>query len=335
MRTKIILGAVLFSMGLGSPAFAQSSAPSKKAAGSEDEMLVLARALVKEADELHKQGGCAVSYSRYLLGYKAAPILDIAASLGACEVELGKYVEGATHLSQFLRESPPERLPEDRQRATESLERAKSKVLTLAIRPESAGVSVYLDGLSLGIAPIAEEVFVEPGTHTVRAVLGNMEGEVEVSGEAGGRKVVKVPLAVRQPPKVVEPTPNWHYILAGGLSAIGLAGTSIAFSQIADSRSTDRWGLTNSLHASCPGNTDDQKVICANVQTAVEKLKTQEHTWIYGTGIMAGLAIAAAVFPIAYVYWPRGKGEKGAGAKLTVTAELSPQRAGVFVVGSF
>ena len=94
------------------------------------------------------------------------PESDVLINLGQAELMIGKYRDSAEHLSiGILLTSPQD--ADVKERAGKGLARAKKKIGTLAIvAPE--GTELAVNGKVIGTAPTVTEVFVDPGSVTVR-----------------------------------------------------------------------------------------------------------------------------------------------------------------------
>lgn len=156
-------------------------------------------ALDEQARELFRSGVKAAEKSQwarahaaFLAAWSLKEHYQIAGNLGTSEAMLGKWREAATHLAYYLREAPKEKVAE-RRSAQKLLEQARAKVGALAVRVEPAGAEILIDGKSVGRAPLAGEVFVEPGVRVLEARLTGYEvAKQEVSAAAGAS--LEVPL---------------------------------------------------------------------------------------------------------------------------------------------
>ncbi len=180
----------------------------------------------------------------------------IAANLGQVELELGQHLAAARHLAHALSTTIP---PEVRIAVEAALLEAKKHVAALKISAEQDGVEIWVDGASVGKSPLRVEVFVEPGTHSVRARRGGIESApVEVNVERGlSRQVELGPVSeVREPPVDSPPTDDEPAagvsglavasIVTGGLS-LASVGLGVGFAARASSAESDRNRLRRDL----------------------------------------------------------------------------------------
>lgn len=174
----------------GAPLFAQPAHPAQpaKPSASGPELTALtdkARELYLEGQEAGAKKRWGEAYANFLAAWSLKPHYQIAGNLGWVEVELGRYREAAEHLSYYLREAPKEKVKE-RQSVEVLLAEARKHVGALALQVEPAGAEVLLDGVSIGKAPLAGEVFVEPGPRAIEARLDGYKSAKEIVEMAAG-----------------------------------------------------------------------------------------------------------------------------------------------------
>ena len=124
---------------------------------------------------------------------------DIAVNLGFAEIKLELWRDAAAHLSFGLRNWAPTGKAASRESAVKFLAAAKEKVGTLTVTV-AAGAEVLIDGKPAGTAPL-DELFVEPGTHTVGARREGFDPvEQTVQAEKGKSYPVALTLIASAPP---------------------------------------------------------------------------------------------------------------------------------------
>lgn len=140
------------------------------------------------------------SYGCYKKHWEVRESYDVAANLGNLEVlQLKKYADGATHL-HYARENLPASMPEPKrsevkakinERLGEAL--AHVQVLELTVLPRDAEVMV--DGRSVGRAPLAMPIYLDPGAHSLRVQLaGYAPVDKTVDAKAGTREALELTL---------------------------------------------------------------------------------------------------------------------------------------------
>jgi hypothetical protein len=178
------------------------------------------RDLMTQARELYVEGAKAARSGHpdrarlfYISAWRAQHHWQIAGSLGHAELALGRYCDAAEHLAFFLRETRYLTTLDPRDRATiaRDLERAKAKVGAVTAIVEPAGAEVLVDGVSIGTAPLADDVFVEPGRHVIEARMPGRLAVVEARDlvPGGATQVVLrlAPVAAMEPPVAQPPRP--------------------------------------------------------------------------------------------------------------------------------
>ncbi|MGK4002869.1 PEGA domain-containing protein [Sorangium sp. So ce1036] len=135
-----------------------------------------AAAMTQQARKLFKEGVDAFAQSRWAdarAAFLAALSLNahytIRGNLGAAELKLGRYRDAAEHLARYVREMGEDATSTaaERERGAAMYAEARSKVGTLVVRADVDGARVFVDGTWRGQTPLADPVFVEPGTHTI------------------------------------------------------------------------------------------------------------------------------------------------------------------------
>jgi len=235
--------------------------PAAKASAAE------ADALTDKARQLYEEGLKALSASRwaeahasFLAAWRIKPHYQIASNLGVAELKLGKHRDAAEHLTWYLREAPATKV-EERRRAEALLKEARAKVTAVTVQATPEGAEVTVDGAAVGVAPLGQPVFVEPGEH---AFAGRMEGyqtaRSAVEGVAGGEQSVelrleKVVMAVPAPSEsgsgtaAAKPTvpsvpakeggPNMTLVTAGAVTAGVAAAAGVVFAVMATGSAGD------------------------------------------------------------------------------------------------
>ena len=275
-----------------------------------------------EAEKLFVEGKAAFDQGKYeeaLTAYRGAwklsQTFDVAANLGQTEVELGHYVDAAEHLSFAIAHLPPSVAADLRKELGELYAQARGEVTVLRLQVSPEGARVLVDGEPVGTAPLAPELFVEPGPHVIEVRMADHESARQhIETRAGEQHEVELALApsiqsAESPPAVVEdagpapvPGPSWVPVAVGGtLAAIGV-GMGVGFAVAAEDRRTERNDRLVALGGTSPcGTGAPYPTECA----AIEELDSDATT--YADVSVAGFVTAgvAAVATVAYLLWPR------------------------------
>ncbi|APR85896.1 Dihydrolipoamide acetyltransferase [Minicystis rosea] len=165
------------------------------------ELLAQARELWAEGTSAFNHGQLERARLLFLSAFRAQHHWQIAGSLGHVEMMLGRHRDAAEHLSMFLRESRdlPNADPRDRVMLTQELERARARIGVVNVSVDRAGAEVFVDGASVGKAPLADPVFVEPGKHLIEIKMDGYEPQLSAREMAPGAtadlKLTLVPAA--------------------------------------------------------------------------------------------------------------------------------------------
>jgi hypothetical protein len=94
---------------------------------------------------------------------------DVALSLGQVELHQGEHRAAAQHLAFGVRNYPPHEKIEALARAKQALAEAKKHVGTVHVLVDRSGANVLVDNAQAGVAPLSDELFVDPGQHSIEA----------------------------------------------------------------------------------------------------------------------------------------------------------------------
>jgi hypothetical protein len=126
----------------------------------------------------------------YALKKHPAVLLNLAQS----ELRSGHENDAAKHFSQYLREAADGSAAE-RESAQTGLATARAAVIEVTVSVDEPGAEILADGASEGIAPLADPVFLLPGSHVLEAKKGEKSVTQNVSGKAGEKKEARLSLA--------------------------------------------------------------------------------------------------------------------------------------------
>jgi tetratricopeptide (TPR) repeat protein len=236
---------------------------------------------------------------------------DVAGNLGAAELAQGKTREAAEHLAFTLRLFPLTGDPALRERMQKALSQCRHGVGAVRIQVDPPGAQIVVDGAPRGTAPLADEVFVEPGEHLVEARLsGYTVGRDHVRVGAGAS--VGLTLLLRPLPgpraQVVElPAPKRRSaapaLALGGGALVGF-GLGAALIGLSASRRSDAASVREAIRGgggSCvqgAGNFDGGRC-----PALTSKLHADDTLHDVGVGAFVTGA-AAAAGAVTYLLWP-------------------------------
>ena len=195
-------GVLVLAVCLGHESPARAEEPAALFQGGK-ELLAQARDLWREGTKAYRKGKLDRARLLYLSAFRAQRHYQIAGSLGHVEVALGKYRDGAEHVSFYLRETRdlPSSGPRDRAMLEQDLAAAQARIGVVAITVEPSGAEVLVDGALVGRAPLPDPVFVDPGRHVIEARRDGYRSIVEARElSPGSRAEVALKLAPAAPP---------------------------------------------------------------------------------------------------------------------------------------
>jgi len=294
---------------------------------------------------LHRAGNTYYNnkdYARACAAYTAAYALkqnyQIAGSLGDCELQLGRYRDGAEHIDTFIREYPPDRPPERLEQAKALLAQVRAHVVALRIDVPMSGADVLVDGRSIGKAPIAGDVYVAAGTHRIEAMLGLAFAGQTIDARAGElRTVVLVPSRkpVEKPSHAGRSNAKAVWMgVAVGVAVVG-TGVGVASLLLASSRNTEREQILTRL-STLSGKPKD--AVCG-AETPFGKDCNRVNVLVDEKNIPRNVAIGAFMLGVTGLATSIGLGlssEKSTTApKVRASAFVTPMSGGISVVGHF
>lgn len=210
-------------------------------------------------------------------------------------------------LRYALAQFPAKGKPETREALEARFEKAKKLACAVRVKVE-AGAEVLVDGRSVGTAPLADEVFVEAGSHAFEARMRDRQGRQDHARRGrreplGGVALARAAAEIQAPPAasgssgLASKWPLPGLVMgAAGVVAMGVGG---AFVGMAEKNHTDATALRDRLAAG--------RVSCATASpdcTALHNLTSQADTFgNTGIGLLIGGGVTAAA-GVAYVLWP-------------------------------
>jgi len=252
---------------------------------------------------------------------------DVAANLGLAQVNLGKHVEAAEHLTYALRWFPVSEPAATKAVLERRLAAAKAEVGTLQVTVSVEGAQVKVNGVAKGASPIEGEVFVAPGAVTIEVEKDGYEAVRRTLDVAkGGSETASLVLV----PKVA---PERSKVPAFVIGGVGLAGVALGAGLLVASR--DKYDATQKIaddiraqKKSCVGGAGNFDPRCTSVADDGRTVNVLRDAAIVSFAV-AGVAAAGVTL---YLLWPAAKPGIGA-VRMTVTA--TDTSAGIVARGRF
>jgi hypothetical protein len=350
-----LLACLAFAVTLASSARAQ---PADTTAATTDE----ARSLYEKGVQHYRKQQWDKAYAAFLASWALKKHYSIAGNLAELEVKLGKYQDAAEHLRYYLKAIPADRI-EPRHRAETQLAEIRKKVAAARIEVDTPGAEVLIDGKSVGIAPLEDEVFVEPGERLVEAKLeGQQPARQPLSARAGETHAVSLKLKQGEPalaPAVgeasaggaavgtsaapaatpdlgmVEPAPAGRpslvpAIAGGGVAVLGI-GAGVIFHSIASSHESDADELRGRVTSQ--GGCGSGSALAACTALSEENDAVDRNRNLSTASFVVGGAGAA--FAIGYLVWRELTPRNTSGLNHVPSAVVSSRGAEIRLVGSF
>jgi len=200
----LLAGIVVPSVLGPTPAYAQPADP----------VTTLARERFNEGVKAYDGGRYEEARSLFLQAYSLKRHPAVLLNLGQAELKSGHAVEGGNHLQQFLREDRAA-TPDQIDAAKNGIADARKRAAHVIVIADVDGAAVAIDGLAVGITPLFDPVFVEPGEHTVTATMQGRTATSKTNATRGSASPVTlslqalgvVPTAQPQPPPLPPPPP--------------------------------------------------------------------------------------------------------------------------------
>jgi hypothetical protein len=327
-----------------------------------DVMTAEAKARFKEGLDFYKAHKNVEARAKYLQALALSQAAAIYLNLAVVEYDLLMYPDALRHAKAYVvhPKAEPAKVEKLKKEMIPDLE---SKTAHLAVEGQP-GQAVFVDGEKVGVAPIADQVHVAPGEHTV--ACGTITKTVTVKAGDTATVIVVVPSvtpppasasAVAPPPSATpsassapppsassaapmpsasanppptETTTTWtptRGVITGGLGAVGVAGIVVGvLGMSSKSSADDRISKDNAAigSASCSGAGAPSQ--CSDLASAFHDRSSATNQMTAGF-VIGGVGLGAALATLgAWYMWP---------ATVQVTGSASPHGGGMSLIGSF
>lgn len=349
IRTRIVFGVLIASMGIASAAPVQGAGAKAGAAGAPQVAPPAASAtagatpdrtpgeIFKDAREAYKKG----DYETALKGFQAVWAVEkrakVAGNLGRTELKLKRYRDAAEHLELFMRIEEGMK-PEERASVFAELNEAKSHVATLRVVVVPDASEVLIDGVSVGTSPIDHDVFVEAGHHKIEARSKGMTDTKEIDTKEGSEWPVKLEVPEKKADTVDKkpppsPFPMRIVILSAGAGVAVIGGILMGVAAGQKSSALDQVptdGNGTPLCSKTAGQDHGSPEKCAQIRGMAG---TADTTWGVGMGFLIVGGVAAAGAAVSWLIPDSGKAPKKATSR--VLPVVGANGVGVLWQGSF
>jgi len=316
------------------------------------------RAIDHNAQEAFEAKDFERARSLWLKAFSLQPSPGVALSLGRLDLELKRYRDSAEHLDFALRTLPDTASEDTRTQAKKALAEAKAQIAVLHATTNRAGADIRIDGKSVGKAPLATSLYLEPGNHDISAYLESNSITRPVVVAAGKEYQLSLPLMmlsrtlvsnrerasapsrrdqtasteVTAVPTIESSRSPAPLVVGGAVFVAGLA-SAVVFRLNSD----NQYDKADQLRANraAIGCKDAQATsdACAALRAATES-GDRSRNWSTAGLVVAG---AALVGTLTYWYWPwrSEKSLQSASAHLRFTPNFSEHGSGLVLSGDY
>ncbi|MEO7332268.1 MAG: PEGA domain-containing protein [Minicystis sp.] len=333
-------GLLALALGLGAPreSLAQDPAPAPAQRADAE-----AAKWLSQGNKAFKDGKFDEAEQAYQKAFAVKKVYDIAGNLAMAEFAQGKSRAAAEHLAFALRSFPITGDPATKDQMQKTYEQSRGAVSALKVSVLPKGAMVYVDGKAAGEAPLLDDVFVEPGKHSIKATLQGY-GEMSKSVEAQKGQSVPVALELKALPKEVV-TIKEHVappvkrslvptFVAGGVAVASfiVGGALLGVSSGKASEVSDQATAIGNARKSCLSTSPvyDQGA-CTTLEDTAHAADTMHNAGV-AMLVVGGVAAAGAV---TWLLLPAPKPKPTAALTLRPIPVLGPGQAGLLVAGSF
>jgi hypothetical protein len=282
-----------------------------------------ARELMREGNELYGEGKLAEAYEKYREAWRTAQAFDIACNLGGTASELSMNRDAAEYLDYCLRHyaasSRPEAVAaEQRARAAFDVVRAKVAAVNLRVTPD--GAEVFVDGASVGRAPLEAPLFLEAGPHRIEARQAGLDaGLLEINAKRG--EATDAVIELKPASGAANPAENATdsssdasgsksyvpAIITASVGGLALAG-GVVFLVVRSGKQSDASDTLDTLSGKNPcgsGLPSENQAPCAEIADLTDQAAT------YGTLSIVSFGVAAGAGVATYFLWPKSNTTTG------------------------
>lgn len=324
------------------------TAPPPKAApasgavsGSVDEQ---AAKWLSQGNKAFKDGKFAEAEKAYREAFLLKPVYDIAGNLAMSEFAQSKHRDAAEHLALAIRLFPVTGEPATREQMQKTFDQCKGHVGAVQVTVSTTrGAQVSVDGKAVGEAPLADQLFLEPGKHTISVTAkGYKDASKEVDVQKGATSAVTLDLVLLPPEVVVKNGPDAPPPPRSKLPAIVLGGVAVVALGVGGALlgvGSGKKGDANDLRSSILGGGGGCVPGSANLDAKCGDLASQlDSAYLLQNigGVSLAVGGAAAISAVTYLVWPASKGKKKEpGPPLKVAPVTGREQSGFVVSGSF
>lgn len=300
---------------------------------------------LSQGNKAFKEGKFAEAEKAYHEAFALKQVYDIAGNLAMAEFAQSKHRDAAEHLALAIRLFPVTGEPATREQMQKTFDQSKGHVAAVKVIVSTArGAQVSVDGKAVGEAPLEDDVFLDPGKHTISATAkGYKEASKTVDVKKGGSEQVKLDLVLLPPEVVVKnepalppppPRSKKPAVVLGSVAVLA-AGVGAAMYVVSGSKKSSAIELAGQVPADQKPCSDDTHntpgTQCGELVSTAHAVDTF-HNAAIGLFVGAGVAGAAAVV---YLLLPPPAVKKAPVRGFQATPIVGSGQAGLLLSGSF
>ena len=301
---------------------------------------------LSQGNKAFKDGKFAEAEKAYREAFTLKQVYDIAGNLAMAEFAQSKHRDAAEHLALAIRLFPVTGEPATRTQMQKTFDQSKGHVGSVkVIVSTTRGAQVSVDGKAVGEAPLEDDVFLDPGKHTISVTAkGYKDASKSVDVVKGVASTVKLELVLLPPEVVVRngppppPPPPRSKKPAVVLGSVALlaAGAGVAMFVVSGSKRSSAIELSKNIPTGeRPCLVDETKNAangkCNELISTAHSVDTF-HNAAIGLFVGAGVAGAAAVV---YLLLPPPAVKKAPVQGLRATPIVGSGQAGFLLSGAF
>ena len=336
IRASMVAPVVAASLAFGAssraqPAPAGGSAPPAAEGAAPAPPKNKADALFERGLDAYDKGHFQEASAAFRAAWALKQTFDIAGNLGLVEIKLGKLRDAAEHLAYALKHFPPTDSEDRRAGLQAKFDAARAQIAAVRISAAVTGAEVRVDNARVGATPLAAEIFVLPGQHTIEVIHPDFKPASQtIRVEKGATKDVAMTLeAVERGPLI--PVLGVGY----GLALLGAVG-GVVFTVLSNTKAGDAEDKIATLRM----GRGEQPCRDITIQAQCnETLALREDQDLFGN-VAGGMFIGAGVAAIGtsvYLLMTTMGGKESAGRASGVRAVpiLSPSQAGLSLTAAW
>jgi hypothetical protein len=297
---------------------------------------------LSQGNKAFKEGKFAEAERAYHEAFTLKQVYDIAGNLAMAEFAQSKHRDAAEHLALAIRLFPVTGEPATREQMQKTFDQCKGHIASVKVTVSTArGAQVSVDGKAVGEAPLEDDVFLDPGKHTISVTAkGYKDASKDVEVVKGVASAVTLEMVLLPPEVVVKNGPDLpppprskKPAVVLGIAAFVAAGVGGALYAVSKGKESDAYALVSKLnganrHCLRTGNTESD---CIAISDGLHSADTF-HNVAVGMFIGAGVAGATA---LGYFLWSRSGAKKTTGLEMNAAPVVGAGHTGIVLSGAF